>query len=125
MPISDEDVWAARDAYDRHFYAENDHYDSIRAVLESLAARIVPEWRPIETAPKDGCQIILFGDSLVNSGIQMTVAFWKQIPMEYDWVQTDKNTMKLQKVSEDGRWEMPDIFLIDPTHWMPLPAPPI
>ncbi len=62
------------------------------------------EWQPIETAPKDGTQIIAWGENIGH------------IVTEYapfngtDWVW----------VTLDG----PDYHVSAFTHWMPLPAPP-
>ncbi len=61
------------------------------------------EWQPIETAPKDGTQILVFGHG------RFAVAEFRS-----------------------GEWrDMGDIgwggFYSEvlPTHWMPLPAPPV
>jgi hypothetical protein len=56
------------------------------------------EWQPIETAPKDGSEILTFGS------IGIMVVFWR-----------------------DGFWREKANFLglrNPPTHWMPLPNPP-
>lgn len=60
-------------------------------------------WQPIETAPKDGTNILIheLGDTFV--------AWWLN-GLER-WV--------------DGKWtEMDGWVTYDPTHWMPLPPPP-
>lgn len=56
-------------------------------------------WQPIETAPKDATRVLLVrGDSPT-----MHTAFWR-----------------------DGRWDCGGYFYFNkPTHWMPLPPPPI
>jgi len=58
-------------------------------------------WQPIETAPKDGTRVLLW----LSIGICAT----------YD--------------SFDGQWEDDGQSLntdfAAPTHWMPLPAPPV
>lgn len=66
-------------------------------------------WRPIDSAPRDAT------DVLVTDGRRVYVAGWWQEPDEPD---------------EDGEWtcymdaiEDPQCP-IEPTHWMPLPAPP-
>ena len=58
-------------------------------------------WQPIETAPKDGTEVLLCEP--LSGGYHFIVvgAFWRQL----DWI------------TGGGRQ-------VDPTHWMPLPAPP-
>lgn len=68
-----------------------------------LAAR--PTWQPIETAPKDGTPILIF-DGTGIYGVQFCA-----------------NTKDWQSSSSSG-FECEDYFGI-PTHWMPLPAPPM
>jgi hypothetical protein len=59
------------------------------------------EWQSIETAPKDGTQILVFCETV------MTVARCFQPPLGSDrWL------------TLDGGYE------IEPTHWMSLPDPP-
>jgi hypothetical protein len=80
---------------------------------KELEARLAErEWRPIETAPKDGKQVLIYsGDRCDNCPAQtsgITVAFW-----------------------EDGMWicgnmanGTPVYLKHTPSHWMPLPQPP-
>ena len=68
--------------------------------LRAIAARLeAEEWRPIETAPKDGRDVMLW-DSDLKQAIK---AEW--CDMADEWVPSD-----------DGYLEL--------THWRPLPAPP-
>jgi hypothetical protein len=70
------------------------------AEIERLRAE--REWQPIETAPKDEMFI-------------------------YYWPRRGKRAIGLAYLAKDGRWrdsEMDWEKRIDPTHWMPLPAPP-
>lgn len=66
-----------------------------------IAARVT-EWQPIETAPKDGREILLFARG--NRDF-IGVGQWAKgnLPETYGWF-----------------WS----FAIRPTHWMPLPEPP-
>lgn len=59
-----------------------------------MTAAAEPKWQPIDTAPKDGVEV------LVSYGGTVDIAF-------YDW-----------------RWQSSDGRTIKPAHWMPLPAPP-
>ena len=74
------------------------------------------EWQPIETAPKDGTEVLVF----CRHGVK--IAYWNAEPTVWDG-------------SNDPCWtvfEPEDYFygfhLVGPsapTHWMPLPSPPI
>jgi hypothetical protein len=58
------------------------------------------DWQPIETAPKDGTEVLITGK--FPNGVWFT---------EISWFNRHK-----------GQW--PGRSLDPPTHWMPLPAPP-
>lgn len=64
------------------------------------------EWQPIETAPKDGTRILAFFP-IINSYKILTIEFirhrWYICPYDCEFEMTGG----------------------DPTHWMPLPNPPI
>lgn len=63
------------------------------------------EWKPIETAPKDGSRFLAGVDRA--SGFLQYVAWWDD---EFsDWVITSSLT---------------NIICPTPSHWMPLPEPP-
>jgi hypothetical protein len=71
------------------------------------------EWRPIETAPKDGSHVLLHCD-FGETGRQITVARWCDDP---------------SPAGPYGKFcwrEMQDSSIAEqiPTHWMPLPEPP-
>lgn len=61
------------------------------------------EWKPIETAPKDGSAVLLWADVKTWTGEEVPVTGWFTIG-SCKWV-------------SHGDW-------LKPTHWMPLPAPP-
>jgi hypothetical protein len=64
------------------------------------------EWQSIETAPKDGEHILLFG-ALKRDVV--TIGFWYEPERNwYGWYHP--------RAGMDGG--------LKPTHWMPLPAPP-
>lgn len=58
------------------------------------------EWQPIETAPRDGMEILLFARGQHND-VYRGVGQWSE-------------------QSKDWFWS----FAIRPTHWMALPEPP-
>lgn len=82
------------------------------------------EWRPIETAPRDGTRILLLlGDHRIESG--------KWVDAEEDG--PDSIGADAGWLSDSG-WTMPGRSfghflhrrepMAPPTHWMPLPEPP-
>lgn len=63
------------------------------------------EWRPIETAPKDGRTILL----AMPVGDGLGVGYWMEEANE--WVPAAPIIVLT-------------VFMTQPTHWMPLPEPP-
>ena len=61
-----------------------------------------PQWQPIETAPKDGTRVLLFFPGFV---IPVWVGDWHE-----GW--RPEYGVRTPPIEDD------------PTHWMPLPAPP-
>lgn len=72
-------------------------WEAIRAKLGEFAG-----WQPIETAPKDGTSVIVFGptDAVQYDG-GICVASWTQ-----------------------GGWGTPEYYQPTPAYWQPLPEPP-
>jgi hypothetical protein len=66
------------------------------------------EWSPIETAPKDGTQILAYARGFAGQKFY-GVAEWAL-----------NGPGKIQPHQEGWFWA----FAIRPTHWVPLPAPP-
>jgi hypothetical protein len=64
------------------------------------------EWRPIETAPRDGTEVLLY-----------TTAF------NGEWIVVQGAYFSSPKQIDDG-WETAFGFHGEPTHWQPLPPPP-
>ena len=65
-------------------------------------------WQPIETAPKDGRTILLAGGFLSDGRPSVRTGYWHDGKRLKAWFDTAL-----------GRCAM------KPTHWMPLPDPPI
>lgn len=90
----------------------------VRANLNALAAHeagcvMVPDdWRPIETAPKDGTRIILGNEHGTWVGEFVAVYGSGYVPSE-PWHSAMLNVR-----------HMPRGCSLIPTHWMPLPAAP-
>jgi len=73
------------------------------------------EWQLIETAPKDGTEILMFGPGvLFKNGRSSIYAKARHIGW---WTELE--------ISEDSFWATRDPEVsCRPTHWMPLPPPP-
>jgi len=80
------------------------YFERMDAIAKALLAeRQCRRWQPIETAPKDGteimCALYLWNDESKGYGYEL--------------------------VSWDGEeWCSEDNAIYPPTHWMPLPSPP-
>ena len=71
------------------------------------------EWQPIETAPKDGTPILIYGSN--GRGVkQMTTALWDR----------DSEELGKWKLCVADGWECEEFLKREPTHWQSLPAPP-
>lgn len=87
----------------------NEENDSLQAQVEALRAeKRVSEWQPIETAPKDGTEVLI-GRFL--DGKLPTKAVASFHPSE-GW----------RDAGDIGWGGM--YAHVRPTHWMPLPSPP-
>jgi len=74
---------------------------------------VMTEWQPIETAPKDGTDIIVMYIDIATQFVR--IAFW----LDYEW-DPSINGWWTYDCGEDEL--MAPIYA--PTHWMPLPEPP-
>lgn len=89
--------WAQRDAEERE-----DEAEAVEAVYKELnELRERCEWRPIESAPKDGTRVLLYRDLWMES---MGVCFWDGVQCE--WRPVNGSCFP------------------GSSHWMPLPEPP-
>ena len=80
---------------------------------------ITMKWQPIETAPKDGTVILLAGGEDDNSGhtSDPKLLAFMRAPCRAMW-DHDSWLIGLAEACYVG------IVRENPTHWMPLPAPP-
>jgi hypothetical protein len=68
-------------------------------------------WQPIETAPKDGRDILVYA----------------RYPKYQEWVGKDEFDSYIEIACWNGGWRIDAFappFGNQPTHWMPLPEPP-
>lgn len=83
------------------------------------------EWRPIETAPKDGTEIILAKGERVTEGLWVgdrwpTASEYHGTTGEYLGQYETGECIEAYWMSFDGGFTEED----QPSHWMPLPAAP-
>ena len=72
------------------------------------------EWRPIETAPKDGTWFLATNKAWSIGSIGSPPSCW----MLCRWDGTEWEAGPERITTLNGKW------IEDPTHWMPLPEPP-
>ena len=68
------------------------------------------DWQPIETAPKDGTEVLL---AIPTYGVGPTFEFAVGGFFNGAWFG-----------EEDDAYDADEAAYQDPTHWMPLPEPP-
>jgi hypothetical protein len=78
------------------------------------------EWQPIETAPKDGTEILayekcdyLYSNDEIEPFERIKIVRWNEV-MQWDNPEDEYDWMTGSSFDEQ----------INPTHWMPLPKPP-
>ncbi len=72
------------------------------------------EWQPIETAPKDGSSILIVYICPLDGPLVKEAQWWKRWYTD----ETNQGWMLANLDEEYGDY-------IEPTHWMPLPEPPV
>lgn len=82
-----------------------DHIDTLRALYSPSP------WQPIETAPKDGRDVLLYVVTPLGDEWAMAIG------MPEGW-----SGINVGKFSAFRGWE--HMLSGKPTHWMPLPEPP-
>ena len=90
-----------------------------RVFVESVRGYLRPQWRPIDSAPKCGTNILIlsleYEDAYAGS---ITVGFWGSVDSlggeQFDWLDWCRG------IREDDFWHVIEC----PTHWMPLPEAP-
>ncbi len=78
------------------------------------------EWQPIETAPKDGTDVLVYFGTMGVRQVSWCAPHWAEHDEKDYWswcVDDNKHSpYALRGYSDTGPRA--------PTHWMPLPAPP-
>lgn len=108
----------ALEAYSRwaaSMETEMQAHNAITALRAALAAPEpnVPTWQPIETAPRDGSEVLLH-------------EIYERLPVIGWWSEKRKRWYASTEVYDtDGDATVIDkLYTEGVTHWMPLPAPP-
>lgn len=70
------------------------------------------DWQPIETAPRDGTPVLIYGPRYKN----VTTALCDSNALHW-WVVDE-----LEDIASDDDGD--GLEAMPPTHWMPLPEPP-
>jgi len=93
--------------------------DALRKRVQELES--AQQWRPIESAPKDGAEIILSNGETVAQGHWFhTPPFIREIrDMDGHYIDQDESDGYDDWIDSSGGMQP------DPTHWIPLPQPPI
>ena len=78
------------------------------------------EWKPIETAPRDGTRIIVYSTYSTESGVGggMDGPWVGEVFWQDGWYNEDKSGWMIANCDEEY-----GCFVVA-THWMPLPPPP-
>lgn len=98
-----------------------DAYELFREAVAALSPQ--EGWRPIETAPKDGTKIDLLFPGVRGRTIN---CFWHQgsIHPEGGWFWVTPTWGDKGKLLPEDDWFWNCCPSMEPTHWMPQPAPP-
>lgn len=88
------------------FYAKLDESECTALIATAMqdAADAVGEWHPIDTAPKDGTRIIVYRHRTYGNPKTVGEDYWFKGNNGWCWAKSNSGSQ--------------------PTHWMPLPAPP-
>lgn len=81
-------------------------------------------WQPIETAPKDGTEILcVFCNDYGYQAKPTIYGPWTVAFRRGQWTASWDDTAVIESETYAGtEYKTADV---DPTHWMPIPAPPL
>lgn len=82
-----------------------------------MSGKIV--WQPIETAPRDGTPILIWQPGPHPFGDRSRETAQDGLIVEYD-----DQRWAIGYWRPRGGWGNRNSAKVEPTHWMPLPAPP-
>ena len=104
-----KEIWAG-DSQGYNMWRESDGVVVLDSETKYIRADLVPQWQPIETAPRDGTRILLFSQ--------------KYGPSTGHW--SEQKELQEGYFPVEGHWKMHSVLNKEekPTHWMPLLEPP-
>lgn len=79
------------------------------------------EWQPIETAPKTGETLLLGFFNQHDKWLTLRGQWYSYQQIEDDFEYTEEGWYETSVEADDP----PNCWPTSPTHWMPLPKPPI
>ena len=82
------------------------HYRVLARQRAGDGAAMNDEWRDISTAPKDGTSVLAY-QGFEDGGHRMLTMIWSEKGGVWSW-----------------RADVHSFLPFEPTHWIPLPAPP-
>ena len=97
----------ALEALENYKYAEA--RTIIRKALAKPERKLLTEWQPIETAPKDGRRVLLARHRWTFEG---------------SWCEPHEGRAGWYPISTVEEWQMREEGPVAVSHWMPLPEPP-
>ncbi len=92
-----------------------DEIEKLRAEVQELRAK--SEWQPIETAPKNGTEI------LITDGVDIWTAVYLKSNIQNYSPFFAKSSDNLT-LNVGAYWESEPDYIYKPTHWRPLPEAP-
>ena len=108
--------WLTEKALKKVYFRRDTGYmtttDDIDSLCRMALAALEQEWRPIETAPKDGTWVLLG-----SNGTDSSSGTWVTQGYFYDEGWRGETT-------DDGAPGYCVLHDSQPTHWLPLPTPP-
>ncbi|WP_368648008.1 hypothetical protein ABRZ10_07210 [Castellaniella ginsengisoli] len=98
-----------------------DHIDAQAAEIARL--REAQAWQPIETAPRDGRTLLLGRRNSLGNWRTMRGQWMSAEYIAEYWEDPDEVEPGWFETAVEAE-DPPNCWLIEPTHWMPLPAAP-
>jgi hypothetical protein len=82
------------------------------------------EWRPIWSAPKNGDLLLLGYYNVAGKWRTVRGQYFTQDQIDGEWDESESGEPGWYEVSENAE-DSPNCWPIEPSHWMPMPSPPV